>query len=213
MSSSKTSTGINSINIFTGIDYHVWAERMKSYLLHIGSWSIINLSFPKPSPPTDTTTAAIIPEYRKELHKWQKLNDSGLGALHLKVSDSIRWHIATEKSVAAWTTLQISYNKTTPALIFDRFQKTVKFQLSGKDPVPEIERLGSYFAQLTEDKVIIPDFMQALILAAALPKEWTAISTAMFQLYGTEKVTFEAISNSIIREWWKELYYETTALF
>ena len=77
----------------------------------------------------------------------------------------------------------------------------VKFQLSGKDPVPEIERLGSYFAQLTKDKVIIPDFMQALILAAALPKEWTAISTAMFQLYGTEKFTFEVISDSIIGEY------------
>ena len=79
MSSSKTSTGIDSINIFTGIDYHVWAERMKSYLLHIGSWSIINLSFPKPSSPADTATAAVIAEYRKELREWQKLNDSGLG--------------------------------------------------------------------------------------------------------------------------------------
>ena len=133
MSSSKTSTGIDSINIFTGIDYRVWAERMKSYLLHIGSWSIINLSFPKPSSPADTATAAVIAEYRKELREWQKLNDSGLGALCLKVSDSIRRHIATEDNLlAAWTTLQTSYNKTTPALIFDRFQKTVKFQLSGK---------------------------------------------------------------------------------
>ena len=43
--------------------------------------------------------------------------------------------------------------------------------------------------------------MQALILAATLPKEWTAVSTAMFQLYGTEKFTFETISNSIIGEY------------
>ena len=66
---------------------------MKLYLLHIGAWTILNGTFPRPDEPTTAEITAAMytkAEYRKDIREWQKLNDAGLGAIRLKVSDSVR---------------------------------------------------------------------------------------------------------------------------
>ena len=101
----------------------------------------------------------------------------------------------------AWLNLETCYKAASPAQIFGDFQLAITFQLAGRDPVPDIERLGNLFATLKEEGVNIPDFLQALILAKGIPKEWQSLSTTLFQVYGTDHFTFANISDCIIGEY------------
>ena len=86
-------------------------------------------------------------------------------------------------------------------VIFTDFKRAIQFQLSGNDPRPEISKLLENFDRLETNKVILPEFVKAMIFITALPAKYDNICSVMLAKAKLEEMNLQAAAEVVMAEW------------
>ena len=82
-----------------------------------------------------------------------------------------------------WTAMETAFGKPGAGTIFADYHCVIRFQLSGGNPIPELEKFNQLLQQLSTQKVEFLDSIKAMMLISAIPKKWDHI--AVMELNGT----------------------------
>ncbi|KAF8657400.1 hypothetical protein AX16_002227 [Volvariella volvacea WC 439] len=78
----------------------------------------------------------------------------------------------------------------------------MNFRISGNDnPESECQMLATYFRQLHNNNVIIPEFVQAIMLLAAISQKWDNVPMTLLVQYDMDGLTFDIVNAAIVAEY------------
>jgi gag-polypeptide of LTR copia-type/Domain of unknown function (DUF4219) len=190
------------VPLLDGSNYLVWAEAMKSYLRSMGVWQIVVGNQRQPTIPMQTaqnTAEVAVATVLK--NKWDNDDDAALGSMLLRVSTSLHHHIGQNvTSNGAWTRFQTLFGTQGPSLIFVDFRSTITAKLPAQNPELEIRKMASIFACLAMSNCTIPNIVQAMILLAAMPREFEQLGATILQTTTAANLTFDVVRTAIIAE-------------
>jgi hypothetical protein len=189
-----------------GDNYKVWAREMKSYLMHIGVWDIV-----ENGPPTEPTVpAGGTLDFNQQL-QLAKFNadilsstQKAFGTIQCKINTAIASQYQSHTTAKGlWDALKAAYDVTSPSQLLIDFKWCAKFRLpEGKNPAPAIATLAERFERLKDNQVNIPETLRALMLASSLPDSWDHASASIFQLHADlGHFTWDAVKDDITREY------------
>ncbi|KAG5649516.1 hypothetical protein H0H81_003342 [Sphagnurus paluster] len=105
---SRTSSGIETIPVFTGSNWQGWANKVQAYAQLMGVWDDImeNVVPLLPLPVADSTASPPVAgpswseqmAYQKAIKETRRSSEQAMGLISTKVSDSIRTRIYSEAS-------------------------------------------------------------------------------------------------------------------
>jgi hypothetical protein len=123
-----------TISIFNGLNYHEWADAIKSFMWYNLIWFLIEgygstattkqPGMPRPTLATNSSNTA-------EVAAWDKKNDKALGTILLYLAPNLKHHVdKAYTALKAWNTLAAEYKKPGAVGTFVTFQKLFNAQLS-----------------------------------------------------------------------------------
>ena len=162
MSSSLTQL----VTVFNGTGYQAWADQMMAYLDFQGL-SVITLggiTCPEvPEIAKDKSNADLVAKMEEKEEKWVTQDKQARGAIYLRITPAIKSQVVGNTSKEVWDALKKKYGVAGLPVIFTDFKRAIQFQLSGNDPRPEISKLLENFDWLETNKVLLPEFVKAMI--------------------------------------------------
>ena len=195
-----------SVPLLDGSNYQVWAQGMTAVLRAKGVWQVVRGKEVKP-PVLSLHTVGVdqddVDERVKERLAWDNKDDMALGLMQLKMVNSLHSHITeTIASETLWEELKNAYGISGPAKVFADFRKVISFKISGNGhPTPELLKLQNTIDQLRLDKVILDDFMQAMILLSAIPVKWDNVPATILATKKRTELTFNLVRDALVTEY------------
>jgi hypothetical protein len=179
--SASTSALMNSVALFNGTSYLVWAARMKSVMQATGDW--IAIASAKPSPTRDTM-GTITNE--SAITKWETADMHAQGFLTLWVTYDIAGKIADQNSTTAkqiWDFLETKYNITSVMAIMNDFSALWNTQPPKGHPRPFFDSITRSASKLEHGNALakINRHMLGLMALHMLPPSYNNVR----QIQGT----------------------------
>ncbi|KAF8660464.1 hypothetical protein AX16_001623 [Volvariella volvacea WC 439] len=193
----STKTFLERINKLTGPNYREWADSIKAFLHSQGFWQlVVGNEVMVEEVPDDN-------DNHREHQNWVNRDDQALGCITLRVTDNLKYLIKdNDTSHTAWTQLAEKFGTLNAVIVFGDFHKAMNFRISGNDnPESECQMLATYFRRLHNNDVIIPKFIQAMMLLAAIPQKWDNVSMTLLAQYDMDGLTFDIVNAAIVAEY------------
>ncbi|KAF8881367.1 hypothetical protein BD779DRAFT_1675510 [Infundibulicybe gibba] len=103
---------------------------------------------------------------------------------------------------AAVNPLNTKYGVADPSQVFLDFRSALAVKISGdSNPEPEIMAMSTYFSHLTGNSVVLPPFVQAMILLSAIPSKWDNVGSQLLQTHSQSALTFEIVRIALVKEY------------
>jgi hypothetical protein len=146
-------------------------------------------------------TSATAEEAQTKQDAWNNKGDLAFGYMMLRISPSLH-HLVTAKSYSAevWTTLETTFGIQGPALIYTEFKSSLTIKIPAANPALEINRMATVFGRLASERIVIPNIVQAMLLLAACPREYDAVSLTLLQTYTNANLTFDIVRNALVAD-------------
>jgi len=210
-----------SVPILVGPNWIIWEAQMKAYLRTKGLWQLVtgnevrlrDLPAGRNAQAAQAATAqqpareavAAIPfstadqtaARNKEQNDWDNKGDQAIDIITLKISHSIRTHIADHAS-ETWMNLSMAFATPGPATIFNDFTKVVNLRIqSNRHPAADMNLMWDLFECLHAQEVDIPSTLRALILLNAIPPMLQTVVSVALQTNETADLNFTDIRNDV----------------
>ena len=97
-----------------------------------------------------------------------------------------------------WTALNTQFAQTGVAAVYQDFKAAMRYKLGTLNPAKDITKLYTHLKRLRANQVVIPDYVQGMMLLNAIPEEWDHVATYYVQTTNAvTNVTFAAIRTAI----------------
>ena len=101
-----------------------------------------------------------------------------------------------------WDALETKYGAPGVTAIYLGFKAALDLKIPDKtDPSPLIDKMLAHFGQLAECKVVIPDYLQAMILIAKFPPSMEALAQHACQEANCQKLKVTEIRRAMSLSW------------
>lgn len=177
---------------------------MRSYLQTVGCWQIINGNQPKPAmltlaPPN--VTCEHVDGRNTDIRDWIKGDNQGVGAIMLCISGNLQ-HLGAgqNSSEELWDALRTALGTLGPALIFTDFKAVTSIWINAQTPISDIMKLSTIFGRLTTNNIGILELIKAMILIAAIPRNFDNLASTILQQYDVSTLTFTVVRDAIVAE-------------
>ena len=167
---------------------------MNGYLQLKGWWRIVNRTITRPVAGTAGAVAT-------DEAAWDNADEMALGAITLKLAYTIRTGMVAATLVLTWTALQTAFAWTGVSAVYQDFKAAMRVRVGSGNPAKDITRLSSHLEHLRANQVVIPNYVQGMMLLNAIPDEWDHITAHYTQTtQAVANVTFAAIRTAIMAE-------------
>ena len=179
---------------FDGSNFLEWKAQMQAYLMEKGLWRITNGTLTLPVAGTTGATAA-------DVETWHTKDDQANGSMTLRLAHNLRTGIVGTTAALTWTALNTQFAQTGVAAVYQDFKAAMRCKLGTSNPAKDITKLYTHLERLRANQVVIPDYVQGMMLLNAIPEEWDHVAAYYVQTTTTvANVTFAAIRTAILAE-------------
>jgi len=129
--------------------------------------------------------------WEEKAEKWDKTNMKALGNIRLRLHHSIAFKFK-EVLIAGtlWEQLKDSYGSPGVLSIYAEFKQAIETRIpDNSDPSLAIDKVAAHFGRLAENRVIIEEHLQGMMLLSKLPPSMEAIAQLMCQENDIKKIT------------------------
>ena len=193
-----SSSSINTVPIFAGVNFRTWQQQMGDFLHFQRLWRIVSGAATRP---VRNTPADLLAQ-----NAWDEVNEQAQGILGLHLSPNLHTHLGAT-SALSWTALDNAFGQPGIATVYADLQAALHVKISGtQNPQVEMQQLLTLFERLRANGMAISNPIQGMMTLCALSGKWDNI--AMVYLQGVNvlaNVTFASVRDAIMAE------YEQTA--
>ena len=194
MSSSADFSLNKTIPVFDGANFLEWQPQMKGFLQLKGWWHIVNSTITQPVVGAAGATQA-------DVNGWLMADKMALGAITLKLVHTLRTGMVAATSAATWTALTTAFTHTGVSAVYQDFKAAMRVRIGTSNPAKDITRLTTHLERLHANNVVIPDYVQGMMLLNAIPDEWDHIAAYYVQTTNAvANVAIAAIRTAILAE-------------
>jgi len=177
------------VPVFDGSNFLEWDAQMKGYLQMKGWWRIVEGTTTRPAAAGAGQDA------------WDLADMQANGCLTLKLAHSMRTGTAGATSHITWTALQTAFARTGVSAVYQDFKAAMRCKVSTHNPARDITKLFTHLERLRANTVVIPDYVQGMMLLNAIPEEWDHVAAYYVQTTAAiANVSFTAIRTAILAE-------------
>ena len=194
MSSSADFSLDKTIPVFDGANFLEWQAQMKGFLQLKGWWRIVNGTMTRP-------IAGNAGAMQADINNWDLADEMALGAITLKLAHTLRTGMVAATSAATWTALNATFAHTGVSAVYQDFKAAMRVKISMNNPAKDITRLTTHLERLHANNVVIPDYVQGMMLLNAIPDEWDHVAAYYVQTTNAvASVAIAAIRTAILAE-------------
>ncbi|KAL4251839.1 hypothetical protein AB1N83_014482 [Pleurotus pulmonarius] len=176
--SNQTENHTQTLKVLTGSNWNAWEGPMTAFLKSKGLWMYVDGSYTLPSPADDSSPTT---DEIKLIREWRKEDGMALGYITLYIAANLNTHVK-ENAKETWESLKAQYAGTNTAAAFEWLKQIMNFKISSHSaPHADIAKFRTAAAKLNELGQPISDQLLALILLAALPKEYESVAQLTVQ--------------------------------
>jgi hypothetical protein len=188
------------VSVFDGSNYLAWSDSMRAWLRSQGYWQVVSGAEKKPVLPPQATSAQAT-ELGPSIMAWENKNDQAFGSIILRLAPSLRQR-ANAKSTAkqVWELLATNYGVDGPSQAFIDFRTAITIKILANNPSPSISQMANKFQHLTAQNIAIPELVQAMVLLAAMPRDFDSLSSTVLSMTETAQLTFKLVRDHIVAE-------------
>ncbi|KXN82227.1 hypothetical protein AN958_02918 [Leucoagaricus sp. SymC.cos] len=146
-----------------------------------------------------TFTAASV----KAQNNWQSLDRIARGMINNRLSGHLLHHNQTSTPLL-WTHLMTLFRTRSAAAIFADYQVTVSFHIdSNVELSSQLALLENTYSRLERSvpPIHIPEFVHAMNLLNAIPREWSYIVTTYLQTHPLANINYASVRSAILTQW------------
>ncbi|KAJ2923106.1 hypothetical protein H1R20_g13989, partial [Candolleomyces eurysporus] len=218
--SSTAANNLSVVPVFDGSNYTRWASAMRSYLQFQSLWQIVSGQSELPDELVDTeaipadseagTAAVPARKYSAEAKKlnaelrlkWVADNDSAIGALKLRIKESLHIHVNEDDAAATWATFKDKYGKTSSSQKFSWFMQLMRFQLPGtSNPHKELGPFDDLVSKLSKAGINFDDEVLSMLLIMKLPEFYRTIMPLLVRDINQDDLKLEDTKGYLVTEW------------
>lgn len=171
------------VPVLTGNNYVEWEALMKAYLQSQGYWLYVN--------------TIQRPDVKSDQVEWDLRDAVVNGTISLRLAKDVRAHLGAT-SALTWINLSRAYATDSPFTVYQDLKESMTFKLGGRSPLEDISRLEKQFERLRANKIIIPDYIQGMMLLKAVPETWENFEKEHMQsVKKAQNVTFANVKAAI----------------
>ena len=162
---------------------------MKAYLMERGYWRVVDGTLTRPPAAGDPQTA------------WDLKDEMANGSLVLRLAHNLRTGTVGATSHATWTNIQNTFARTGVSAVYQDFKAAMRCRVSRGNPAKDITKLFTHLERLRANQVVIPDYVQGMMLLNAIPDEWDHVAAYYVQTtQAVANVNFVNIRTAILAE-------------
>ncbi|RXW12347.1 hypothetical protein EST38_g13507 [Candolleomyces aberdarensis] len=218
--SSFVVNNLSIVPVFDGSNYSKWSLTMRSYLQYQSLWQVVSGSWALPELLQDQRAIAADSEQgisarsaatyttdqkqanSDERRRWHETRDSAIGALKLRIKDSLHIYVDDESAKATWEALKNKYRKTSLSLKFSWFMELMRFQLPGtSSPHKELGRFDDLFAKLKKAEIEPSDEVLSMLIIMKLPDAYRTIMPLLVRVINADNLKLEDTKGYLLTEW------------
>ncbi|KAJ2934250.1 hypothetical protein H1R20_g2856, partial [Candolleomyces eurysporus] len=218
--SSTAANNLSVVPVFDGSNYTRWASAMRSYLQFQSLWQIVSGQSELLDELKDTQAIAAdsdagieaVPAVRysaeaKKLRieqrmKWIADNDSAIGALKLRIKESLHIHVDEDNAATTWSIFKEKYGKTSSSQKFSWFMQLMRFQLPGtSNPHKELGLFDDLVSKLSKAGINFDDEVLSMLLVMKLPEFYRTIMPLLVQDINQDQLKLEDTKGYLVTEW------------
>ena len=179
---------------FDGSNFLEWKAQMQAYLMEKGLWRITNGMLTVPVAGTAGATAA-------DVETWHTKDDQANGSMTLRLAHNLRTGVVGATAALTWTALNTQFAQTGVAVVYQDFKAAMRCKLGTSNPAKDITKLYTHLERLRANQVVIPDYVQGMMLLNVIPQEWDHVAAYYVQTTTTvANVAFTDIRTAILAE-------------
>ena len=202
------------VPVLTGANYPEWVSAMENYLRSQGQWFVIQRSRPGAAAAApaagateeeETAATAAQPAETDDpaTTAWDEANGRALGNIRLRLTHPIAYkHRKLATASELWEVLEETYGKPGISAIYSEFKAALELTVpSTAHPATMLDKFQAHFERLSQAKVQIPSFAQAMILLSKLPPSMDNIAQLMNAIDDVKELKVEIIRRQVILHW------------
>ena len=159
---------------FDGSNFLEWKAQMQAYLMEKGLWHITNGTLILPVAGTAGATAA-------DVEMWHTKDDQAKGSMTLRLAHNLRTGVVGATAALTWTALNTQFTQTGVAVVYQDLKAAMRCKLGTSNPAKDITKLYMHLERLRANQVVIPDYVQGMMLLNTIPKEWDHVAAYYVQ--------------------------------
>ncbi|RXW13001.1 hypothetical protein EST38_g12853, partial [Candolleomyces aberdarensis] len=137
-----------------------------------------------------------------ERRRWHETRDSAIGALKLRIKDSLHIYVDDESAKGTWDALKEKYGKTSSSLKFSWFMELMRFQLPGtSSPHKELGRFDDLVAKLKKAEIDFSDEVLSMLIIMKLPDAYRTIMPLLVRDINANNLKLEDTKGYLLTEW------------
>ena len=194
MSSSADFSLDKVIPVFDGSNFLEWKAQMQGFLQLKGWWQIVNGTITLP-------VAGNAGAMQADVNNWLLADEMALGAITLKLAHTLRTGMVAATLALTWTALNTVFACTGVSAVYQDFKAAMRVKIGTNNPAKDITRLTTHLECLRANNVVIPDYVQGMMLLNAIPEEWDHVAAYYVQMTNAiANVAIAAICTAILAE-------------
>ena len=169
---------LNAVPTLDGTNFLVWNQQMMSYLRSQGLFRTLTKACPVQG------KGASDPDVTDAIERWEDANSKAVGSMSLRLHFSIAYkHQTTTSASKLLKDLTAEYGSPGVAGVFLEFNKLMDLRIpEQQDPSIALDQFLGHISCLTEEKVILPDELQSLLLLSKIPSAMTHLAQQFCQV-------------------------------
>ena len=142
---------------------------MKAYLMEKGYRRFVDGTLTRPPAAGDAQAA------------WDLKDEMANGSLILQLAHNLRTGTVGATSATTWTNIQTTFARTGVSVVYQDFNVAMRCKVSCGNSAKNITKLFTHLEHLRANQVVIPDYVQGMMLLNAIPDEWDHIAAYYVQ--------------------------------
>jgi hypothetical protein len=143
--------------------------------MKVGCWRIVNR----------TTTHPLAAGTAHD--DWDNKDKIAHGSLILRLAHNLRTGVVGATAATTWTNVNTTWACTGVSAVYQDFKAAMRVRVSRGNPAKDITKLFTHLERLRANQVIIPDYLQGMMLLNVIPDEWDHV--AAYYAQTTQQVT------------------------
>src|ERR1700678_4411415 len=178
-----------SVPLFDGSNFLEWSAQMTAYLMKVGCWRIVN----------GTTTRPLAAGIAQD--DWDNKDEIAHGSLILRLAHNLRTGVVGTTAATTWTNVNMTWARTGVSSVYQDFKAAMRVRVSRGNPANYIMKLFTHLERLRANQVIIPDYVQGMMLLNVISNEWDHVAAYYAQTtQQVSTVSFAVIRTAILAE-------------
>jgi hypothetical protein len=100
-----------------------------------------------------------------------------------------------------WELLATNYGVDGPSQAFIDFRTAITIKILANNPSLSISQMADKFQCLTAQNIAIPEFVQAMVLLAAMLRNYDSLSSTVLLMTETSQLTFKLVRDHIVAKY------------